>query len=339
MARRFALTLGLLLATSQAHAAYRGQVVVAAGPFFNAAPIVSGEGTDVRIRNDLNIEDLKSHLAAPGGVSVVRGPDADRVYVADVFTIREINSATGTIKNVLPLSSGDFYPTTVTTTKIEDREIVVAASWISGRVQFIDAASGQVLRDEGNFSQPYDVVALSNGTVIVAETARLVAIATDGTRQVFAEGFQKPMGLALAADNTLYFTDRSAGTLTTINTDTLARQIVADRLAAPEGVAILPDGLVAVVETGTRRIITIDSNGKRANLATNLAIGNEAATAFTPKLGQPADARLFNGLAVGSDGNVYLTSDIQTVLYVLTPGGGPSSFRAMIRSLTSIVFR
>ncbi len=342
MLRRYALTIGLLLASSQALAAYHARVVVSAGPLFNTTPVVSGEGNDVRIRTDISADDLKSHLAAPGGVSVVRGEGADRIYIADIFTLREINSTTGAIKNILPLSQPDFYPTTVAATEIDGRKILLVASWISGRLQFIDADSGQVVRDETNLAQPYDIVALADGTVVVAEagTGRVMTLNVDGQRHVLADGFQQPFGLALAQNGTLYVTDRKAGTLIALNLQTLARRIIADGLNAPEGVAILADGNIAVVETGARSIITFDAvSGKRANLATNLAIGDQAATAFTPHLGQPADARIFNGLAVGSDGDLYLPSDLQTVLYVLQPRGGPSSFRAMIRGLTSKVFR
>lgn len=337
------LCIGAACVALPAHAAYQARVLVAAGPLFNASPVVSGEGTTVSIRRDVAPTDMTAHLVAPGGVAVARGA-TERIYVADVATLREIDATTGAIRNVLPLMDAEFYPTTVGIMKAEAEPVVVAASWISGRVRVINTVDGSVIRDEADLAQPYDVVALADGTLVVAEAGkgRVLALMPDGARNILADGFQQPMGLVLAGDDTLYVTDRAAGTLTALNLKTQSRIIAADDLEAPEGVARLPDGTLAVVETRSRTLRSITPGQKAAKpvyLATNLALGNQAATAFSPKLGQPADARLFNGLAVGTDGTIYLPSDMQTVLYALKPGGGPSSFMDMIRGLTSKVFR
>jgi DNA-binding beta-propeller fold protein YncE len=191
-------------------------------------------------------------------------------------------------------------------------------------------------------NEPYDTVVLPDGTWIVAEAGakQLTAIAPDGTRSVWAKDFERPVGLALGPSNALFVTDRAAGTLTAIDTQTLKRRVIVKDLNAPEGLVVLADGTVAVLATGSRDLFSYDViTGDKNRIATNFALGHQTETFFAPHLGQPADARLFNGVALGADGTLYVGSDIQTALYALRIGSGPASFMAMIRSLTSKVFR
>ncbi|MBL8643355.1 MAG: PQQ-binding-like beta-propeller repeat protein [Rhodospirillaceae bacterium] len=319
-----------------AEAAYKARLLVPPGPLFNVQSVMDGDA----VRADLDLAALEANLAAPGGVAVAGTSAQPRIYVADVLSIREVDAATGALRNVISISDR-AYPTTVSHAVFGGRSLLIAASWITGRVLVIDPTSGDVLRDEAGFNQPYDVVGLNDGRILVAEAGakRIVMLDETGARRALADGFQRPMGLALAGE-ILYVTDRAAGTLIALNLVTGKQHVAAADLNEPEGVAVLPDQRVAVVATGQRAIVAVDpATGARANIATNLAVGAQNQTQFVPSLGKPADARIFNGLAMGPDSALYLPSDIQTALYVLQPGDGPASFMAMLRGLTSKMFR
>lgn len=274
------------------------------------------------------------HLTAPGGVAVLGAGEATRVYVADTFSLREVNTATGEVKYLISVDETGIYPSSVHASKLEGRDVLVTAGWFTGRVQIIDPSNGAVLREEKNFAAPHDVVLLTDGSMVVAEAGakKLTRVLPDGTRETFADGFQFLAGLALANDS-LYVTDTEAGTVIAITLSTRQRRDVVKGLQQPEGITLLADGRLAVVEVGAKavRAITIAS-GKIDDIATKFDVGLAVAEPL-PK------TWILNGIAEGPDGALYLPSDTQSALYVLKTAVGPSSFLGALRSLTSGMFR
>ena len=299
---------------------------------------VSSIGKNGIFEIDLNTKALRTvaagRLTAPGGVAVLGTGDATRVFVADMFSLREVNAATGVVKNLINVDGMGIYPSSVHAGKLEGRDILVTAGWFTGRVQIIDPSNGAVVREEKNFSAPHDVVVLTDGSMIVAEAGvkKLTRVLSDGARETFADGFQFPAGLALA-DDSLYVTDTEAGSVIAIHLTTRERRDVVKGLKQPEGIALLADGRLAVVEVGAKavRAITIASS-KVDDIATKFDVGLSVAEPL-PK------TWIFSGIAEGPDGAVYLPSDTQSALYVLKTSVGPSSFLGALRSLTSGMFR
>ena len=299
---------------------------------------VSSIGKNGIFEIDLNTKALRTvaagRLTAPGGVAVLGTGDATRVFVADMFSLREVNAATGVVKNLINVDGMGIYPSSVHAGKLKGRDILVTAGWFTGRVQIIDPSNGAVVREEKNFSAPHDVVVLTDGSMIVAEAGvkKLTRVLSDGARETFADGFQFPAGLALA-DDSLYVTDTEAGSVIAIHLTTRERRDVVKGLKQPEGIALLADGRLAVVEVGAKavRAITIASS-KVDDIATKFDVGLSVAEPL-PK------TWIFSGIAEGPDGAVYLPSDTQSALYVLKTSVGPSSFLGALRSLTSGMFR
>jgi glucose/arabinose dehydrogenase len=89
---------------------------------------------------------------------------------------------------------------------------------------------------------------------------------------------------------------------------------VARRLAAPEGLAVAPNGSLLVVESGAGRLVRIDlRTGRVSTVAEGLALGAQGIpdTPIVPPTWS------FNGVAVGPSGAIYVSGDKANVLYRL----------------------
>jgi DNA-binding beta-propeller fold protein YncE len=134
-------------------------------------------------------------------------------------------------------------------------------------------------------------------------------------RVTLASGLGVPVGLA-ATDDDLWISDAAAGSVLQIvaNGESLTEPVlIAKDLASPEGLAVTPDGNLLVVEAKAGRLLSID-----------LGTGNVSTIAEELELGWKSDhpTWLFNGVAVGQSGTIYVTGDIANVLYRIEPGKG-----------------
>jgi sugar lactone lactonase YvrE len=150
-------------------------------------------------------------------------------------------------------------------------------STLSGQAEagFVDGA-----RKVAKFSNPVNV-AFRDGTLYVADfdngKLRAIDVDTHVTRTVVAQqGFLRPFGLAFAADGTLYVsTDNDpagnhnlmSGTIWRVDVESGQATVIARAIGRPRGLAVLPDGRLAVadylhhvvelVDVGTGRVTTI----------------------------------------------------------------------------------
>ena len=78
---------------------------------------VSSIGKNGIFEIDLNTKALRTvaagRLTAPGGVAVLGTGDATRVFVADMFSLREVNAAKGVLKNLINVDGMGIYPSSV----------------------------------------------------------------------------------------------------------------------------------------------------------------------------------------------------------------------------------
>ena len=258
---------------------------------------------------------VAGHLTAPGGiVTLGAGPDT-RIYIADMFSLREVDPVTANVRTVTPVSGSSAYPTTVTKGRYEERDVLVTASWFTGRVQIVDPDNGDVLRNESRFSGPRGIAMLADGSLLVVESTgqKVTRIDTNGERTTIVDRFTFPSGLALASDSIAYVSDSTEGTVSTINLKTGDVQVVGDGFGMPEGIATLPNGKLAVVDSLAKAVYELDAaTGARTPILVDADIG----LAVLPP--QP-EAWVFNGIAVGPNGTLYLPSDINTSLVALEP--------------------
>jgi glucose/arabinose dehydrogenase len=127
-----------------------------------------------------------------------------------------------------------------------------------------------------------------------------------------------PAGLAATADD-LWVSARGSGRVLQLVADgrplVRPREVATD-LAAPEGLAVAPDGGLLVVESGARRLSRIDlATGRVSTVATGLALGAPGVPGLPPTW-------IFNGVAVGPSGAIYVSGDRANVLYCLGRCGG-----------------
>lgn len=152
----------------------------------------------------------------------------------------------------------------------------------------------------------------SDGSAIVAEAGagRVIKVNTKGDVSVVAQGLGRPAGVAAAADGSCYVSEASAGRVVKLNG---GKSTVVDGLQTPHGLALSGDQLL-ILDVGSKQLVSFSlSTKQRQTLVSNLPVG--AAPGVTPKplMGVPdlipGPLSPFAGLAVGSDGTIYVAGD------------------------------
>lgn len=289
------------------------------------------QGSVRRVRQNGQVRTIsRGGFTTPGGVAVLPhrrsgrgGHDGghhaagEEVWVADFFSLRGLSSASGRemrFEPSIPGISALAAPGTVAA----DGDRLIVSSWIVNSVQVYDPRDGQVLQSVTDFAVPLNAIRFQ-GDLVVAELASGSVVRADGNdpspanRSVLAAGLAVPAGLA-ADDDDLWVTDAGLGTVLQV---VAAGQVltpplvVASGLAGPEGLALLPDGDLLVVEAQAGRVSRLDPTaGTVTTVADGLGLG-----APPPPLVPPT--WLFNGVAVGSRGAVYVSGDVDNVVYKL----------------------
>ncbi|HUU28226.1 MAG TPA: hypothetical protein VM123_10475 [archaeon] len=256
-------------------------------------------------------------MIVPGGVAVLPRPGGESVFVADLWTLREFNGLTGKERSVTRNKVNSGLPGITTPQTVSpDGSRLVLSSWLSGEVQVWNPETFEVVEDYRDFAMPLNAIRFQ-GDLIVAElgTSSVVraSAAEPEDRVTLAAGLDIPVGLA-ATDDGLWVSEWGSGTVLQIVSGgkRLAEPVpVAKNLVFPEGLAVAQDGSLLVVETGTRRLLRIDTEtGEISTVADKLDLGAQAIPGTPPTW-------IFNGVAVGRSGAIYVTGDIANVLYRL----------------------
>ncbi|MGE5149353.1 MAG: hypothetical protein ACM3II_04450 [Rhodospirillaceae bacterium] len=256
---------------------------------------------------------VEGKLAIPTDLAVSSENGKDTVHVADVFSYRTVDGASGAVSDVLRVHGDTHsYPLGIS---VGPRHVILS-SWFSNTVEKVDRKTGKLVATLSDFAAPVDAVEMADGTLYVAElgSGNLVKVSADGKeRATVIKELRSPIALAKGRDNVLYVTENAAGAVTQIDVGTGARKVVADGLAGPEGIDVGPDGKLYVAEVGQKRVVSIDpATGAKTVIASNLDIGLETYPGGPPAL-------VTTGVAVGTGGAIYVSSDRRNALYKLTP--------------------
>ena len=258
---------------------------------------------------------VSGHLTAPGGIAVRETKSGYRAYIADMWSLREVDLKTNKVRTITPVSGSSAYPTTVALAKYDKKNVVVTASWFTGRVQIIDPTNGAVLRDERSFEAPHGVAMLSDGSIIVAEASaqKVTQVLPNGERRTISDGFIFPSGIAVTQDQTVFVTDPGNGTVFSLDIVSGQLTTIRDDFKRPEGIAVLSEDRLAVVDSAANTVFELNIvTGDRKPIATNIDLG------LTVNPPQP-ETWIFNGIAVDRNGVLYLPLDTQTSLIALIP--------------------
>jgi sugar lactone lactonase YvrE len=260
---------------------------------------------------------VEARLSVPSGLAVAPDDEDERLYVADVYALRQVGGRDGKItQTTRVLSSRMTFPMQVS---LGAKHVVLSSAYL-GNVQVLERASGELLRTIPNTNGVQGALELPDGTLLVAEatTGRLVRVdaAEPAGTTVLTESLEGPVGLVAdteAEEPGVYVTEVRSGRVTRVRLSDGARRTVAKGLKAPEGIARHPDGGLIVAEVGRKRLVRIDpATGRSTVLASGLRIGLPESEGLPP-------GYLPTGVAVGRSGTIYLSSDVESALYRFVP--------------------
>lgn len=250
-------------------------------------------------------------LAVPAGLTL--SEDGKTLYIADVFALRAIDTASGKVTDLRRAHGSDAeYPINVGLGK----ERLLVTSFSTGTLQLISRADNSTLAMVHQLNAPSAAVELDDGSILVSEmgTGKLLRLsgADLGERIDVLNGLQGPVQMIRARDGMVYLTQMS-GVLSRFNPATGELTSVAEGLRLPEGLAELPDGHLLVAEPSAQRLVTINPQTSESTIAAEqLPIG------LKPGPGMPPTG-IPTALAADAQGRVYFASDIDNALYRLTP--------------------
>src|SRR6266545_1673181 len=257
-------------------------------------------------------------MILPGGVAALpRGRDGESVFVADLFSLREFDARTGRQRRVERGFTGYSQLISPVFTVAPDGDRLLLSSSFANAVQLWDPATHAAVATYTGFAVPLNAIRFQ-GDLVVAELGSGSVVRARGAnpteRATLATGLGVPAGLA-ATDDDLWVGDWATGSVLQLVADgrpLAPPRVVAEHLAAPEGLAVAPDRRsLLVVESGAGRLVRIDlATGRVSTVADGLALGAQGIPGLPPTWS-------FNGVAVGHSGAVYVSGDKANVLYSL----------------------
>ncbi|MBM4196821.1 MAG: hypothetical protein FJ197_06945 [Gammaproteobacteria bacterium] len=284
---------------------------------YQADPVLAALPTSCTTPATGTAEPPDAPALVPGGIAVVRSEGREVVLVANRSCVVTVDAASGATEP-LPTHGDSIAPTMVDATSSG----LAFTSSLSGSVRAINA-DGVVTFNVSGLNLPLGLRLMPGGYVLLAEfgNGRVLRAGpnADSRLRLVVDGLEGPVDLVIVDATRGYVSEVNAGRVSEFRLDRYERRSVASGLDRPEGIALLPDGRIAVAETGARRIVAVDPrNGRIQVLADNLPIGLESP-------GGPGDPYSISDLATGPDGTLYLSADRDRTLLRVTP-------RAMTRN-------
>jgi len=255
-------------------------------------------------------------LIAPQGITTLDIDGDETIFIADWWTQKGFDSNSGKQK----ICGSSINPMTVSS----DGENLILSSWYTNLVAVWDPET-QTILESYNFNLPSNAIRFHEDLVVteVGTASVIMKDHTTGSLTTLASGIYVPTGIACQCDDgDLWVADYVTGIVYQIIDDGVVldtKKIVASGLSYPEGLAVDHDGSLLVVESGLKQLTRIDpETGDKTVIVDNLAIGGPAPPGWMPYW-------LFNDVCVGENGYIYVTGDIENVVYriqVLPPFSG-----------------
>ncbi len=276
------------------------------------------DGSIVEVLSDGSIRTVSpGGVIAPGGIAVLPSSSGESVFVADVLSLKAIDGRTGEIESVASHLIG-VPGVTSPFTAAADGDNLILSSWFESMVQVWNPRSSEVVEAHPIAAIPLNAIRFE-GDLVVAElqTASVVRITgpNGSGRVTLASGLGVPAGLA-ASDGNLWVADQRAGTILQVvaGGEVLAEpRLVATNLQGPEGLAAADEGVLYVVEAGAGRLSRVDAaTGEVRPVADGLALGAPGIPGMPPTW-------IFNGVAIGPSGAIYVTGDVENTIYRIQP--------------------
>ncbi len=245
---------------------------------------------------------VKGELGFPRAIAVSTGVDGDLLHVADTGSYRVVNPRSGEVRDIARAVATDLkFPASVS---VHGTSVLLTAE-LFGAIEIFDV-NGKMVREVAGLKMPAASIECDDGTIIVTEPLAGRVLRLSGEKSdILAEGLQLPSGLADAGDGSIYVSECASGRLLRIGLADRKVTVVAEKLGTVRAIATTPDGSVAVLDVnGGRLLLLAPATGVVILVAHGFAVG---------RLQQPY-ARS-GGLAVGSDGVLYVAADAENALY------------------------
>ncbi len=275
---------------------------------------VSINGDSSILEVDVNTGKIRpvvdGRLAAPQGIAVWDGPQGEVLFLADEFAYKRVDAFTGEIK--ASVKGGSFCNSS---SAYKDK--VIMTGWLRNQVEVFDAKNDDMLYSLGKFKAPFGTLMLPDGSILVAEgvTGDLIKVLDkEGKeRQVVTKGLESPVYIAPAGPDAVYVTEFLGNRLTKVDLKTGEKKVVCSALRGPKGIAEMPDGTLLVVNTGTKEVVKVDpKTGAVTPFLQNLGVTQYVPQGFLP-------AYSLSGICIAKSGNIYVTSDLDMVVYKIFP--------------------
>ncbi len=193
-----------------------------------------------------------------------------------------------------------------------------------------DGAAGQ-----SYFMEPWAIVAYGKGYAVSDALANVVRYIANGKVQTIAgvgkagsadgkaqeASFDRPTGLAVGTDGSLYVADTGNGAIRRIGTDGKVTTLVKD-LAAPTGLC-WHDKALYVAETGRCRILRVSPEGGMETAYGLSTAAEDAGEYYGGYVDAPVAAAKFDhpqGVAVGADGTIYVADTGSSAVRAIRDG-------------------
>lgn len=234
---------------------------------------------------------------ADGMFAYTVGSGGKAELIGNLFT----GNYPGFLRGLAISDSGKWFVTTANGT---------VSSWVPGSEPELLAAGLEV---------PTGIALAPDGTVVFADggAGRILSVA-GGDVSKLASGLDRPMGVAVDSDGTVYVS--IPGKIAKLVRG--KAETVIDGLVEPEGIAIR-DGKLYAVDNGAKTVIEYDlGSGAHRTIASGLPVG--LPQGLQPLLmGGVGDMCgpmwSFTGIAVGGDGTLYVSGDLEGSVLALRP--------------------
>jgi sugar lactone lactonase YvrE len=251
----------------------------------------------------------RGKLSSPGAIKLDHGA----LLVADVFAFRSVDVESGDVHDIYRAHDSKLaYPGAIGL----GSSLIALSSWSTGSVQLLDRADKRDVEMLLDFKAPMDAIPLDDGSLLVAELGSGSITRASGAHYADRSAFVKdvlPTQMILGKDRALYITEVS-GRLTKVDLASGAKSAVAEGLAMPEGIAETPWGTFVVAEAAAQRLTEIDPrDGSKRTVAEGLPIG------LTPGFAGMPPPYIATGVAVGDDGTVFMSADLNQSLLRIRP--------------------